>query len=451
MHGKRRKRKTTMNRKEEKKMKMISSSPEDLIPDILLRLPEDLITEILLRLPVKSLLRFKSVCKKWNSLITNPTFAKSHHQHYTTHYNLSSSYLVIRSNHSMFTLHLDLKDRLDNPIQEFNNGKFAPIAPAFNTTYKNDGIHVFGSSNGILCIYVRSTKNIYLWNPTINESRLIPSPISIHSQSLCKHSLCGFGFIPSINDYKIVLVLNYPNYKLQVHVYSLRKNEWRELDSSIVAKSMKIPTLNVHFHDISNTNTRSEGSRCSEAILLNDALYWAVCAHIHKQVTLTVKFDMVNESFETVAEHNQIHHIDGKEGRYLAETLLGVMEYNKLCLCQRYGGKEPLLVEMWVLDDQHQRWNKMFRLKGGWNNYNNFRKVFPKLMRITGNGGVLIFDDKRYEDLPMERSLIFDARQGRIGSFIQVRNEYCTPYNSRSSFEIVNYVQSLVSPNSILL
>ncbi|GER41947.1 hypothetical protein STAS_18707 [Striga asiatica] len=40
-------------------------------------LPEEIITEILL-LPVKSLLRFKSVCKPWLLLISSPKFAKTH-------------------------------------------------------------------------------------------------------------------------------------------------------------------------------------------------------------------------------------------------------------------------------------------------------------------------------------------------------------------------------------
>ncbi|KAH0773834.1 hypothetical protein KY290_010971 [Solanum tuberosum] len=39
---------------------------------------EDLIREILLRLHVKSLLRFKCVCKNWYTLIKNPSFICEH-------------------------------------------------------------------------------------------------------------------------------------------------------------------------------------------------------------------------------------------------------------------------------------------------------------------------------------------------------------------------------------
>jgi len=43
-------------------------------------LPEELVTQILLRLSVKSLIRFKSVCKSSFSLISNPHFANSQFQ-----------------------------------------------------------------------------------------------------------------------------------------------------------------------------------------------------------------------------------------------------------------------------------------------------------------------------------------------------------------------------------
>src|SRR3954466_4024546 len=41
-------------------------------------LPLELIIEILLKLPVKTLLRFRCVCKSWLSLISNNSFATSH-------------------------------------------------------------------------------------------------------------------------------------------------------------------------------------------------------------------------------------------------------------------------------------------------------------------------------------------------------------------------------------
>ncbi|KAI8558423.1 hypothetical protein RHMOL_Rhmol04G0092000 [Rhododendron molle] len=41
-------------------------------------IPNDLLIEILARLPSASLLRFKSVCKPWRSLIRSPSFVTKH-------------------------------------------------------------------------------------------------------------------------------------------------------------------------------------------------------------------------------------------------------------------------------------------------------------------------------------------------------------------------------------
>ncbi|MCH86633.1 F-box/kelch-repeat protein [Trifolium medium] len=65
-------------------------------------LPFDLIPEILSRQPVKLLLQFRCVCKSWNSLISDPKFAKKHLSLSTTTYNLHclsyfDIYIPIRS------------------------------------------------------------------------------------------------------------------------------------------------------------------------------------------------------------------------------------------------------------------------------------------------------------------------------------------------------------------
>ncbi|KAL6888849.1 hypothetical protein ACP4OV_009875 [Aristida adscensionis] len=52
-----------------RKRKAISPAPE---------LPDEIVAQILVRLPVKSLLRFKSVCKAWRATISDPFFTRAH-------------------------------------------------------------------------------------------------------------------------------------------------------------------------------------------------------------------------------------------------------------------------------------------------------------------------------------------------------------------------------------
>nr|XP_009776547.1 PREDICTED: putative F-box protein At3g10430 [Nicotiana sylvestris] len=47
--------------------------------------PKDAMLQILLRLPVKSLLRFRSVCKSWYNFLKSPHFIKVHLSHQISH------------------------------------------------------------------------------------------------------------------------------------------------------------------------------------------------------------------------------------------------------------------------------------------------------------------------------------------------------------------------------
>ncbi|KAF2925409.1 hypothetical protein DAI22_06g050300 [Oryza sativa Japonica Group] len=47
-------------------------------------IPEDIVEEILLRLPVKSILRFRSVCKSWRAVVADPRFVRLQLDHSTT-------------------------------------------------------------------------------------------------------------------------------------------------------------------------------------------------------------------------------------------------------------------------------------------------------------------------------------------------------------------------------
>ena len=72
-----------------------------------------------------------------------------------------------------------------------------------------EGIGILGSSsiNGILCLYVNNGRQlVYLWNPTINEFKVIPpspfenAPYYIYIEI----NYHGFGYDCVRDDYKVV-------------------------------------------------------------------------------------------------------------------------------------------------------------------------------------------------------------------------------------------------------
>ncbi|GMI79437.1 hypothetical protein HRI_001613000 [Hibiscus trionum] len=72
-------------------------------------IPVQLIPEILNRLPVKSLLRFRSVCKSWNSLISHPSFISAHLQASLSNNNTPFLLLSYRKNGKYgYFLHYDI-------------------------------------------------------------------------------------------------------------------------------------------------------------------------------------------------------------------------------------------------------------------------------------------------------------------------------------------------------
>ena len=121
-------------------------------------LPNDLILQILARLPIKSLFRFKSVCKSWSNLPSDAHFIRLHYQASSKDPNL-------------------LIEILDPTIPSSN---FISIDGFFNVSrfsldFLNDRVKIRAASNGILCCASVRNKGIYyVCNPMTRELRLLP-------------------------------------------------------------------------------------------------------------------------------------------------------------------------------------------------------------------------------------------------------------------------------------
>ncbi|PKI37064.1 hypothetical protein CRG98_042543 [Punica granatum] len=148
-------------------------------------LPEEITMDILLRLPVKSLVRFRCVCKHWNRLFNSPAFVKAHRT-----WKLESRLLLKYCSEDVTRLGI----RCQRNTEEFS----FDISPP----------SVIGK-----------------------KFELPPSPVPEY--------LVGFGFNPlsaHLDDFKVICINLRLEYKdrerkrhSQVEVYSLRTNSWKQL------------------------------------------------------------------------------------------------------------------------------------------------------------------------------------------------------------------------------
>ncbi|XP_028755803.1 putative F-box protein At3g16210 [Neltuma alba] len=216
-------------------------------------LPDEIITYILTWLPVKSLMRFRCVCKHWKNLFKTPSFIQDHLRH-STHQNPS---LVIGHSNRGEPCRLYLLD-CEMQFCEFEK---TPFLGSLVDTY------IVGSCNGLLCLadYTIRPATPLLWNPATREVRQIP--ITFNDTAFGWNF--GFGFSPVINDYKIVRFSLNP-YVCGVEVYSLSTGSWR----------------NIQFDNIKGLFVLSDG------ITVNGVMFW----HAPTAAGI-VSFDLATEVF----------------------------------------------------------------------------------------------------------------------------------------------------------
>uniref|UniRef100_A0A5B7AAN1 F-box domain-containing protein n=1 Tax=Davidia involucrata TaxID=16924 RepID=A0A5B7AAN1_DAVIN len=240
-------------RKRAIKLKKIKAM-ESRLPHI----PAEIVNNILSRLPVKSILRFKSVCKPWLSLLSDPKFCFSIERHRVV---VSATSRSKRS----FSFHsID-----DASVKELPN------------PWKGRSFLIFGSCNGLLLINIGA--DLFLWNPsTLNYRKmltydcLLGKDYSVMSTGLCYDS--------SANDYKAVIGLA------------------RKFDFVVVGSFKINPPKKVHFPYYINSPHRGP--------VVNGLLHWSV-SNRNGYISaphLIIYFDPVKDEFKELPIPQPIHY-----------------------------------------------------------------------------------------------------------------------------------------------
>ncbi|GJZ96008.1 F-box/kelch-repeat protein-like protein isoform X1 [Tanacetum coccineum] len=160
------------------------------MPEVCLNIVED----ILARSQVEDLLRCKSVCKSWKSLISSRRFVKYH-----LNYNLKK--------------------------KAYNN-ESGDTAIEFDSEYCH---RLVGSSNGLVCIHVCFKDELFVINPSTREVKKLRNP-----PKELLFDVLGFGYDSSIDDFKVVVGFSYKDSNdILFIVLELKSNYWKSVAGEV--------------------------------------------------------------------------------------------------------------------------------------------------------------------------------------------------------------------------
>lgn len=205
-------------------------------------LPVEAATEIFTRLPVKTLIRSTSVCKKWYSDITNPSFISAHIRHSLSCCDQTAVFVIPlkcnKSNNSCSLVSAHTGHVLKNYKIPF--------------TTRNGTIKLVASLNGVICFsefpvdefgkpVVEDLQHLYLWNPSVGKYRALFSSCfkNLGNFSVGKYSsyAVGLGVHEATCDFRVVRVVCRKDdvgclsreVAPKVEVYSVKTNRWRRI------------------------------------------------------------------------------------------------------------------------------------------------------------------------------------------------------------------------------
>ncbi|KAL2896421.1 hypothetical protein RDABS01_038205 [Bienertia sinuspersici] len=273
--------------------------PSDDVSPQTLTITDDLITEeILPRLPVKSLTRFKLVCKKWNSTISSDEFAKLHLKFSSSSSNTyNNRYLIIfphenkvygKQNDDCYCL---------TPFREVNNVK--DLVRLEGGIGDVDWHYIVDSCNGLVCLYQRDDNEderkcfFTIWNPATGEDWDVPSPQEVHVSKAY-----GFGYVPCVEDYMIVASFGSGTVDGSMfrglYVFSVKALKWDKVCGSF--EYLRMSRWCWRWRRVvgggGGDQERIAKGLEGEAIVVGDTMYWCSKYFVGRRI---VGFDLVSK------------------------------------------------------------------------------------------------------------------------------------------------------------
>ncbi|KAG5588508.1 hypothetical protein H5410_048942 [Solanum commersonii] len=263
-------------------------------------LPTDIQYLILIKVPiVKSLLRFKSVSKSWNVIISDNEFKKIHHDESKA---LGREKLLLLK---QSTNEFGFRDLETSQLDIIAKGIFLPI--------KFRKAIVLCLCDGLVLL-----KNLYktyvLWNPSTREYKTLACPYFSYNGKV--PNACGIFYDSSIDDYKIILI-----YKSSYAMYSLKNDCWTKSSISHVVRLL---------HDCS----------LCDGISIRGCVYWMYYDNLDERNFTIIYFDGKSNELKELPTP-----VFARENNFF-----GLMTNIKDCLSLYGGNSQNLVLEIWIME-----------------------------------------------------------------------------------------------------
>lgn len=230
---------------------------------------DDIIIDILSRLPVKSLLRFRCVCKSWHTLISDSHLVRKHLRRAVRGVNANSSKLLISSS-PLYSIDYEALEDVNSfvAIKELH----LPVPLVL------DRMSIVGSCNGLICLH-ENKGDFFLWNPCTRDTLKLPGVTYFLSSPM----FYGFGYDSTIEDYKVIVGGTSSSESglltTTIALFTLKSGSWRTVQGLNYVK------LN--------------GQGC----LLNEALHWVEFewrweGYFNVLSSRIISFDLAGEKFQ---------------------------------------------------------------------------------------------------------------------------------------------------------
>jgi F-box interacting protein len=259
-----------MPTKSNKRMKTSSIGPAAALPD-------EMVTEVLLRLPVKSLLRFRSVCRSWAATISSDEFCALHMARGgaptkllvvapTAAYDATALYSCSTQGSSA-----DLLFTLDDLRGDFVDGMAAQC-------------------RGLTLLYDAAAPAYYVVNAATRAStRLPPCPDVWYSSA-------GLGFDTQAKEYKVMRLFKKSGAEVMCEVYTLggeHGDRWRPAAG-------RIPSA---FSETTTFALQTAAHDNIPPVFANGSLHWLIdhkfwsVAGVADPAAAIIKFSVTDETF----------------------------------------------------------------------------------------------------------------------------------------------------------